>query len=1149
MSSSNKPSTPRPSNPSRRGDYGDHLRFEGLVFQKRVAKVEKTRYLAIDLKSNSISLYKRPPPKKSGPVTASIVNRTVSTSGSQDNVDGSSGNVSLGGEEEKSQAVLANLAHISRENYYSQDGTWEPKWTIPSSVDWKIRDVENDETMFYLVLPADYRTKDKQAEMMSMRRVGKTVSYYGSANGNDRLSNSLPSLGRKISSKKGSTTSLNEAKGISGNDFNATTDWDGNFVDADDYNTEATSNSSNLPLRLRLLSRAFKTVAPERNEIIYQFRVLLDGNEKFLWLQAAAEIGRLATESAINICAIGNTVNVTKGLLVLPSQRGRATSVALRYAEWAMLADKLKSVSSLELNSKEEKKMQRGNENEHYDSTKLVKVVPTYAYRNRRMTEKDLYNEMLQPSEKWEDFRDIKCRDRDDPMIGCLYCEILACHGLPKLDRFSPTDACCYFVCGPFAFASDVIDGFNSPVWPSKSRRACIFPIFYAYMKLYVGIFDNDGAGVNDDFAGRVVIDISKLRPKSSYDIFLPLRLYQNAYVTHPRGVIHLRLKLEWNNERKALLSYLKLPTKTEKLGNAITLNCADTKAFRNVVLTIQGKDVPGRYKQIVMKGLQREMKLYKVVMKNAVKEQMQDIVFWVSPFTSLCFFVAWMHCVYSNSVVYVPAYFVAGVNAILLKNYLYFGKDDYNAGFTPITISEMLLGLILGGDHSSYIKSVQVSRKIQKSKLASGEERCLLGESSEVLKGGGIRMDDDHLEFPFSEKGKYPKKTLSEACVDASALFQEDDMEERDSKSLGPFGSLRRRNKKVMNFIKPNLDDDDEEAEEEFGVMSPTVQGLAHIPTSDAVLGKIQEFKQNIGVSDPGESTVASMTSQEIKSSETQSSVWKRTKEFLPEQDASIRVKKKMTLKQEILHNKDLMHRMSMRLFDDRLFIINDDDPNYSIGGEVVLDNAIGTHKHNNPMVAKMGEYMAPLLEIMKVGLSVWRAGFNLFTWRDPFLSFLFLFGNTFLLVVLIIFPWRHFFFAVGLGAFGPQNWFIRILHEREPKTSGPSGPTDTAKKLQQKKPLFGRKFGEPVFNLSTVPGIASLTPGNSKTVESSDEFRFHSHLATMGGHDFREKIDRQSRTIHRAVVPNSPFVSRRFYDWPPNPSLSKIDVDGCED
>ncbi len=261
--------------------------------------------------------------------------------------------------------------------------------------------MENDETMFYLVLPADYRTKDKQAEVMSMKRIGKTVSYYGNANGDDRLSKSLPSLGKKMYSKKESTTSPYVVKDTSESGLNAKTDGKRNLVDDDDDITEATSNSTNLPLRLRLLSRAFKTVAPERNEIIYQFRVLLDGNEKFLWLQAAAEIGRLATESAIHICAIGNSVNVTKGLLTLPAQRGRAASMALRYAEWAMLADKHKSVSSLEISWKEEKNMLKGNQNEHYDSTKLVKVVPTYAYRNRRMTEKDLYNEMLQPSEKW----------------------------------------------------------------------------------------------------------------------------------------------------------------------------------------------------------------------------------------------------------------------------------------------------------------------------------------------------------------------------------------------------------------------------------------------------------------------------------------------------------------------------------------------------------------------------------------------------------------------------------------------------------------------------------------------------------------------------------------------------------------------------
>lgn len=186
----------------------------------------------------------------------------------------------------------------------------------------------------------------------------------------------------------------------------------------------------------------------------------------------------------------------------------------------------------------------------------------------------------------------------------------------PKLDKLSSTDAVCYFVCGSFAFATDVIDGFLSPVWPSKSRRACIFPIFYAYQKLYVGVFDDDGAGQHDDFAGRVVIDVSRLRPNSVYDIFLPLRLYQNTYVRQPRGVIHLRLRLQWDNERKALLSYLKLPAKTEELSNAVTVNCADLKAFRNVVVTVQGKDVPGRYKQLYQKGVQREMKLYKFIMK-----------------------------------------------------------------------------------------------------------------------------------------------------------------------------------------------------------------------------------------------------------------------------------------------------------------------------------------------------------------------------------------------------------------------------------------------------------------------------------------------------------------------------------------------------
>lgn len=59
------------------------------------------------------------------------------------------------------------------------------------------------------------------------------------------------------------------------------------------------------------------------------------------------------------------------------------------------------------------------------------------------------------------------------------------------------------------------------------------------------------------------------------------------------------------------------------------------------------------------------------------------------------------------------------------------------------------------------------------------------------------------------------------------------------------------------------------------------------------------------------------------------------------------------------------------------------------------------------------------------------------------------------------------------------------------------------------------------------------------------SNNFQFHNHLTTDAGRDVREKIsDKSTTSVHRAVIPNSPLISRRFYDWPPNPSLSKVDI-----
>ncbi len=250
---------------------------------------------------------------------------------------------------------------------------------------------------------------------------------------------------------------------------------------------------------------------------------------------------------------------------------------------------------------------------------------------------------------------------------------------------------------------------------------------------------------------------------------------------------------------------------------------------------------------------------------------------------------------------------------------------------------------------------------------------------------------------------------------------------------------------------------------------------------------------------------------------SSTPEQLWKRVKDprGLPEQDASVFVKSRKTLKEEIIHKKNLLHRMTNRMFDDRMFIVNKEDPGYSENDEAALNNAIGTNKHNNPMVAKMSEYIAPALEGVKVGLSIWRAGFNLFTWSDPFLTFLFLCGSICLLCLLIIFPWRIFFFLLGFGSTGPQNYFIGKIVLKK-KTKAPSPPVeDTSPKRKNVKG------------------------------QASDEFQFHNHLVTHGGIDLRkEKSAKSTCSVHRAVVPTSPLISRRFYDWPPNPSLSKVEV-----
>ena len=128
------------------------------------------------------------------------------------------------------------------------------------------------------------------------------------------------------------------------------------------------------------------------------------------------------------------------------------------------------------------------------------------------MTVRQLQAETNKPSSQFHDLR--KDMPSGQQEIGSVRVEVLQCVGLPKLDAVGETDAYCLAVCGAYAFLTDTIPENADPWWLSKMRRACIFPIFKEYARLYVGVFDAETD--RDDYAGRTVMDLSRLRRTTS---------------------------------------------------------------------------------------------------------------------------------------------------------------------------------------------------------------------------------------------------------------------------------------------------------------------------------------------------------------------------------------------------------------------------------------------------------------------------------------------------------------------------------------------------------------------------------------------------------------------------------------------------------
>jgi hypothetical protein len=348
---------------------------------------------------------------------------------------------------------------------------------------------------------------------------------------------------------------------------------------------------------------------------------------------------------------------------------------------------------------------------------------------------------------------------REDGRIGSLKVEVLGCVGLAR----AKPEISVYLVVGDCAFTTDIIQGARSPMWPNSSKRAAVFPLHHAYARLFVGVFDvrQRKSSEADTFCGRIAVDIPPLRPDTEYDVTFPLRHSSFIYDRTPRGVVRLRFSLHWFSERAVLMSYLKRPKNplafSKQAKKQPTIPCGDPKTFRNVAVTVHGVDFPGKYTRPSFRATMREFNLYQQNIRFLFKVTILDCILYENPIMSLYLFLASMHCVWLNSVRYVPPYFIGWLIYMMFESYMaYVVSPVGNLGYKPLTITEIAKGAIRDGrDKKFNFQPITVQKRARKQGKESKEPDIEL---------------QNHREFPFSERFEYLKWTAAEGIAPSPA-------------------------------------------------------------------------------------------------------------------------------------------------------------------------------------------------------------------------------------------------------------------------------------------------------------------------------------------------------------------------------------------
>jgi hypothetical protein len=852
----------------------------------------------------------------------------------------------------------------------------------------------------------------------------------------------------------------------------------------------------------------------------YYFRSKRVGNEKALWLSVLNRLGRFSNDlrTRKGVMAAFATPHLQFSHSRIRSERGEDSA---RERQAFVGRDPKPSIAA------EDPDMMLNTH--RHKSKKEYLVYPKYAYPNQWMTHNELHQQMSKESQMFHDLRMSNAKQKE---IGIIRVEILQCLGLPPLDFASKTDAVTYLVCGSYAFSSDVILNRLNPMWLPKSRRACIFPLYHGYARLFAGVFDDDGKKEKDDFAGRVVVDLARCRPKSRYDVTMPLRLSAHEYSRRPRGAIRLRFSVEWHSEREALLSYIPRqihPPSLKRPDNDVTVICGDEKTFRNIATTVHGIHMPGRFSFQELKATLREFNFARKIVINALRDLAYGIVKWEHPARSLFVFLAWMHTSYLGAFALVPAYAGTFLLFMMARNYMIYGTDGrIQDGFIPPSFAEMLLALVRSGNTSVIAPLEMTPQRTHTSSsrsLDQYEARAITHKSQgkRFFRLLGFKSVDEgtppeqyQMEFPFSQGLNYPKFTVKESLFQKRTLvgvkkkdYDKAEKEEGPPATKSPKRDILPKSRKDGRQEGNDYDNEDDNFYAPRIMMESTLDDLGHGLGLDGIVKQLQhqihpDSERMLAIED--------------------------ISRLIPEQNSDVKGQKNnKKLSDELDEIRNTIHKMTFHLFNDRTHVVRRRDACYfgqakkdkRRRGHVnkELDRLLNVGQYSgNPVVARVGLFLEPIIHAARSGLCFSRAVYNIITWRDPMLSFWVSILLAAIVVVLFIFPWKLFFFLTGLVAVGPQNFVVRKLEER--------GRT----------PQFIKKL------LTRKPKDKGGSDGSSKVIPT-DQPIISCHSSDGAAPLKLTHDDVDSRQIHEVSVPYSQLMYQRMYDWPPEARYARVE------